>query len=775
MVESKTLKDLSEHQIKQIDKLITEMSLEEKMAQLTGASVRSLLDEDEQLSREKMTKHLGRGIGQITISAGATTLAPEQTAENANTIQRFLAEETRMGIPAVFNDECVAGFVGMGATHFPQAIGMGAAWNPELSRRMSDIIRQQARAAGSHLMYSPVFDVGRDPRWGRTEETWGEDPYLVSRIGVAFVQGLHGSDLREGVLATLKHFAAYSVSEGGRNCAPVHVGARELREIFLLPFEAAVKEAGAESVMAAYHDIDGVPCSGDQTLLTGILRDEWGFKGIVIADWGSVEMLHTLHKTAADFTDAGKQALAAGLDVETPDEVCYTDGLTAAVRRGEFPEEIVDRAVRRHLRVKMLLGLFEHPYVPATETQKIFDIPAHRSLALEAAQQSMTLLKNEGCLLPLKKDLKTIAVIGPNADTTHSLLGDYSYSVYRKLEGDAVKIVSVLEGIRNKVTPQTKVLHANGCGVMDDSTDGFDEAVRTANNADVVVAVVGGHSALHEGGTSGENIDRAELNLPGAQEELLKALHRTGKPLVVVLTNGRPLAIEWAAENAPAILEAWLPGEEGGNAVADVLFGDVNPGGKLPVSLLRAGGQAPAPYNVRPASFSDRAYYAFTERRPRYPFGHGLSYTEFTYSDLEITPEEVHDEANVAIACQVENSGGRTGDEVVQLYIHDPVACVTRPIKELKGFRRIRLAPGEKRKLTFALPVELLAYYDLAMNLVVEPGTIEVMVGSSSEDIRLKGLFDLAEKRVVKQRQCFLTEVTVAETAPTVVEVGGAS
>jgi len=754
---------LSERQTRRIEELIAEMTLEEKVAQLTGASMYKLLGEDKQLCREKMAELLGRGIGQITLSGGATELPPERTAENANTIQRFLAEETRLGIPAIVNDECLAGYVCMGATHFPQAIGMAAAWNPELTRRMSDVIRQQARAAGSHLMYSPVVDVGRDPRWGRTEETWGEDPYLVSRIGVAFAQGLHGADLRQGVLATLKHFAAYSVSEGGRNCAPVHMGPRELREVFLLPFEAAIKEAGVQSVMAAYHDIDGVPCSGDPKLLTGILRDEWGFEGIVVADWGSVAMLHTVHHTAADLTEAGKQALSAGLDIETPGAACYSNGLIEAVRRGEFPGSVVDRAVRRHLRVKMLLGLFEQPYVAAADTRTVFDIPAHRALALEAARQSMTLLKNEGNLLPLAKDLKSIAVVGPNADSTHSLLGDYSYSVYRKLEGDAVRIVSVLQGIRDKVSPQTRVHYAKGCDVTGDSTDGFGQALRIADEADVVIAVVGGRSALHEGATSGENIDRAELNLPGMQEELLKALHRTGKPLVVVLVNGRPLAIEWAAKNAAAILEAWLPGEEGGNAVADVLFGDVNPGGKLPVSLLRTAGQVPTAYNRREASFSRRAHYAFTDRNPVFPFGHGLGYSTFAYSGLEIAPASVVDEPDVRIACHVENTGSRAGDEVVQLYVRDPVASVTRPRQELKGFCRVHLGPGEKRKLVFTLPIEQLAFYDAGMNLVVEPGEIEVMVGSSSEDIRLNGRLDLTSRREIRQRRRFATEVATFE------------
>jgi len=754
------MSDVSTQQAARIDALMGEMTLEEKIAQLTGVKLGVLVEEDGTLSDAKLVEHLSSGIGQITLSGGATTLPPEETAENANAVQRFLKENTRLGIPAIVNDECLAGFVSMGATHFPQAIGMGAAWNPALTTRMAEVIRRQARAVGSTLMYSPVFDVGVDPRWGRTEETWGEDPYLVSRIGVAFVRGLHGDDLRAGVVATLKHFAGYSAPEGGRNLAPARMGPRELREVFLLPFEAAVKEAGAQSVMAAYHDIDGVPCAANRELLTDILRGEWGFKGMVIADWGVVEMLQSAHHVADDLTDAGRQALAAGLDIETPGNVCYSR-LTNAVRRGEFSEEIVDRAVQRHLRIKMLLGLFDDPFVTAAEAGRVFDLPEHRAVALDAARASMTLLKNEGHLLPLDKSIKSIAVVGPNADSTRALLGDYSYSVYSELDQDAVKIVSVLEGIRNKLSADTEVHYATGCDVMDTSTDGFSEAIRTAEKADVVIAVVGGRSALHRGGTSGENIDRAELTLPGVQVDLLKALHKTGKPLAVVLVNGRPLALEWPAKNVSAILEAWLPGEEGGTAVADVLFGDVNPGGKLPVSLLRTAGQAPTPYHVRPSSFASTAHYAFTERELRYPFGHGLSYTSFEYSALHIAPDKVIGEEDIRISCDVQNAGDRVGDEVVQLYIRDPMASVGRPRKELKGFHRITLDPGEKKRLTFALPIDMLAFYDREMALVAEPGAFEVTIGSSSRDIRLEGDFELAEKRDVGNRRRFRTDVTV--------------
>lgn len=758
------MRNLSKDEQARIEAWVSEMSLEEKMAQLTGIGAPALLDEQQRVSDDLLAEHLGNGIGQITISAGGTTLPPERTIENANRIQEFLTEKTRHGIPAIFNDECIAGFVGMGATHFPQAIGMGSAWNPALTQRMADVIGRQARAMGSHLMYSPVFDVGCDPRWGRTEETWGEDPYLVSRIGIGYVSGLQGDAPRMQVVSTLKHFAGYSASEGGRNCGPVHLGPRELRELFLLPFEAAVKEIDVESVMAAYHDIDGVPCAGDHHLLTEILRDEWGFPGIVVADWGVVQMLKDFHNTAADLTEAGKQALSAGLDIETPSAAGYTEGLIEAVEAGDFPGEIVDEALRRHLRVKTLLGLFDDSCTPSEGIGEKLDTAEDRAIALEAAQASMTLLKNDNNLLPLKKDMQTIAVIGPNADCTRALLGDYSYSVYmgERLDGDAVKIVSVLEGIRNKLGPGADVRYAEGCSVFDSATDGFDEAVQTAADADVVIAVMGGRSALHKNGTSGENLDRATLGLPGAQEELLKALHATGKPVVLVLTNGRPLAIEWAAENVPAILEAWLPGEEGGTAVADALFGDINPGGKLPVSLLRTSGQAPMPYNIRPSSLADHAKYVDSERTPVYPFGHGLSYTTFAYSALAIDTPVVTDEDSVGISCTVENTGSRPGDEIVQLYLRDPVASVARPQKELKGFARVSLEPGAGKTLTFRLPVEMLAFHDRDVELMVEPGEFLVMIGSSSEAIHLESRFEVATERQITGRQRFLTECTIA-------------
>jgi beta-glucosidase len=752
---------LTPEQERRVEELLAAMTLEEKSAQITAVGIGELM-EDGRLSRPLMERHLQHGIGQMTRIAGATTLDPPEVAALANEIQRFLVEETRLGIPAIVHEECLSGFMGMKGTTFPQAIGMGATWDPGLITQVTAVIRQQARAAGSHLMLAPLADIARDPRWGRTEETFGEDPYLVSRMATAYVRGLQGDDLTQGVAATLKHFAGYGFSEGGRNCAPVHVGPREFREHFLFPFQVAIREGGALSVMAAYHDVDGVPASGDRWLLTRVLRDEWGFEGIVVADYGSISMLYNFHHVAADAAEAGRVALQAGLDVELPSHECYGETLLHAVRQGIVSEELVDRAVRRHLRVKAALGLLDGALVKPEAAALVFDTPEQRELAREVARRSITLLKNQGGLLPLPKDARAIAVVGPNANSTQHLLGDYAYTTHFLHERDAVPIVTVLEGVRAKVSPQTEVHHAEGCGITEFSPSDFAAALRAANLSDTVIAVVGDKSAVAHGGTSGEHLDATQLGLPGAQEELLRMLSTVGKPLIVVLVNGRPMGSEWLVENATAIVEAWLPGEEGGNAIADVLFGDCNPGGKLPVSILRNAGQAPNVYNRHLTSHPSFQKYVDAEREPLFPFGHGLSYTEFAYSNLRITPAEVTTEDEVEVSCEVRNVGEQAGDEVVQLYIHDPLASVARPRRELKGFARISLEPGATKRVTFHLPLDLLAYYDPEMNLGVEAGEIQVMIGSSSEDIRLEGKFELREGRSLSELGRMRTEVEIA-------------
>jgi len=746
--------------------LLERMTLEEKIAQLGSVPCKfdfiphlGLL-EIGKFSEEKAKQILNEGMGQITRLMGGTRdiTSPREAAKIANEIQRFLIEETRLGIPVIIHEECLSGFMAYGATTFPQAIGLASTWDPEILQKITGVIRRQMRSIGAHQGLAPVLDVARDPRWGRNEETYGEDPYLVARMGVSYVKGLQGDDLSSGVIATPKHFAAHGFSEGGRNQASVHVPPREFREVYLFPFEAAVREGGAFSLMNAYHDIDGVPCGASRELLTEVLREQWGFKGYVVSDYWAIKMLQTFHHVATDGKDAAVQALEAGIDLELPTAEYYDEPLLRAVKEEIISEATIDRAVSRILRAKFLLGLFENPYIDVAKVPEAFDSVEDRILALEAARESIVLLKNDG-ILPLSKKVKSLAIVGPNADSTRNLHGDYSYIAHLRCEKDAVPTVSILQGIRNKVLPEVNMYCEKGCDISGASTDGFKEALEIAGKSEVVIAVVGENSGLSETDTSGEGRDRADLGLPGVQENLVKALHELGKPVVVVLVNGRPLSVEWIAENCSAIIEAWLPGEEGGNAVAEVLFGDYNPSGRLPVSFPRDVGQIPVNYSRRPSSLRD---YVSIASNPLFPFGHGLSYTRFEYSSLAISPKKVGPAGKVMISFDVKNAGSQKGDEVAQLYIRDNVASVTRPVKELKGFKRVMLKPQEKRTITFGLSIDQLAFYDRCMRLIVEPGTFNIMVGSSSEDIKLTGSFEVVgDVKVTPSDRTFFSEVTV--------------
>ncbi|SFL72497.1 glycoside hydrolase family 3 N-terminal domain-containing protein [Halanaerobium salsuginis] len=754
-----------------VEILISEMTLEEKVAQLGSVGPDKIMEAGK-FSQQKAEKYLKNGIGQITRIAGASALEPEKAAELANQVQKYLAEETRLGIPALIHEECLSGYMGKGGTTFPQSIGIASSWEPELLKRQTDVIRKQLRSIGAHLALSPVADVARDLRWGRVEETFGEDPYLVAEMVNAYVAGLQGEKLSEGIIATLKHFAGHSYSEGGRNHAPVNLSERELRETFLFPFEAAIKTAKAGSVMNAYHDIDGIPCAASRQLLTDILRGEWGFDGIVVSDYWSIKMLYNEHKIAVDLQEAGIKALSAGLDIELPETECYGHNLVKAVKEGLISEKIIDQAVSRHLLTKFKTNIFEKRYVNTDQINSLFETPAQRELARESSRKTMVLLKNESAILPLSKQIESIALIGPSAASTRNLLGDYAYSAHVDSKEDAVDIVSIMAGIKAKISSETKLNYAAGCNIMDQNKDGFSQAVKAAQASQVAVVVVGGKSGLSgmgenensedevvdfEGGaflselqnttdTTGEHHDRTSLNLPGVQEELVKEIVKTGTPVIVVFVNGRPLSSQWIAENAAAILEAWLPGEEGGNGVADILFGDYNPGGKLPVSIPKNVGQLPIHYNRR--HMSHYRDYVFTGNRPLYPFGFGLSYTEFAYANLQISPQKFSGNSEITIQAEIENIGQCSGTEVVQLYVQDKIASLTRPLKSLKGFKRVELAAGEKKRISFILKAEQLAFYDKDMNLVVEPGEFEFMLGSSSTDIRLTNLVELIGDKI---------------------------
>jgi beta-glucosidase len=585
-------------------------------------------------------------------------------------------------------------------------------------------------------------------------------------MGAAFVRGLQTDDIREGIIATGKHFLAYGVSEGGMNWAPAHVPERELREVFLPPFEAAIAAAGLASVMNAYHELDGMPCGASRGLLTDLLRGQLGFEGLVVSDYFGVHMLAEYHHVAADKAKAAHLALEAGIDIELPSTDCYGAPLKSAVASGAITEALIDEVVGRVLAMKFRLGLFDRALVEPEQAAHVFDTPAQRDLAREIACKSIVLLKNTGDLLPLDKDISSIAVIGPNANNVRHQMSDYSYPAHIEtllemieqpgqlpmslpdrieLADIGVAMVSVLDGIRSRVGPRTAVRHAHGCDVLGDSQEGFAEAVAAARGAEVAIIVVGDKGGLTYSCSSGESRDRAELQLPGVQEQLVRAIAATDTPVVVVLMTGRPVAIPWIAEHIPAVLEVWLPGEEGGSAVAEVLFGEANPGGRLPISFPRAVGQVPVYYNHKPSGGRShwKGDYVEMSTKPLFPFGFGLSYTGFTYANFRLDRQQVPADQQVAISVDVSNTGSRAGDEVVQLYVHDAQASVTRPVKELKGFKRLSLTPGQTRTVTFHLPIAQLGFYNQHMDYVVEPGVIEVLVGSSSEDIRAQGAFTI--------------------------------
>jgi len=778
-------KDKNQPIERRVEDLISRMTLDEKIAQLSAVWVYEVLD-DRGFSSDKAASRIGHGIGQITRIAGASNLDPESCARIANEIQKYLVENTRLGIPAIVHEESCSGFMAKGATCFPQTIGVASTWNPEMARAIGEVIRVQMKAAGAHQALAPLLDVTRDPRWGRTEETFGEDPYLVAQMGIGYINGLQGDGLHDGIMATGKHFVGYGMSEGGMNWAPAHIPERELREVYLFPFEAAVREAKLASIMPAYHEIDGIPCHASSRLLKDILRDEWGFEGLVVSDYFAINMLYKYHKLNPDKVLAAKKAIESGVDIELPSTDCYGSPLKAAVEQGLLSEEAIDMVVARVLEHKFRLGLFENPYVEPAVTKTVFETPQQRQLARRVARESVVLLKNENNLLPLSKEIRSIAVIGPNAHSIRNMIGDYAYPCHIETlmnmaqtfdtagpehvdlaDKDLfVSMVTILDGIREKVSENTEVLYAKGCDVLGDDTSGFAEAIEIAQKADVAIVVVGDRAGLIHGCTSGEARDRSDLNLTGKQEELVKAVHATGTPVVVVLVNARPVSISWIHENVPAILEVWLPGEEGGRAVADVLFGDYNPGGKLPISFPRTVGQVPVYYSHKPSGGRSHWLGDYVEgsTKPLYPFGYGLSYTTFEYSNLRITPQDVDASGQVSIQVDVTNTGKMAGDEVVQLYVHIPAQNVTRPVKELKGFKRISLDPGQSKTVIFELPVALLGFYDENMDFVVEPGKVDVFVGSSSEDIRVSGEFNLVgEKFIIGNNKKFTTKVMVED------------
>jgi beta-glucosidase len=773
-------RDASLPTAERVDDLLARMTPEEKLAQLGSLWVFEILD-GAGVDPAKAAERLGAGIGEITRVAGATNFELPVVAALANEIQRVLVEETRLGIPAIVHEECLHGLLARDAMCYPQSIGMAAAWDPELVASIAQRLGRQLRAFGAHQALAPILDVARDPRWGRIEETYGEDPYLVAELGAAYVRGLQ-ADGSDGVLATGKHMVGHGLPEGGLNRAPAHIGPRELRDVYLFPFEAAVRDAGMRSVMHAYEDIDGVPCVASHELFTATLRGEWGFDGIVVSDYAGIDELVDSHAIVEDLGRAAALALEAGIDADLPSTGGYGGPLAQALAAGQVDEALVDRAVARVLRVKFELGLFESPYVDPERSTPVMDEDS--ALAREAARASIVLLENDGTL-PLREDLATIAVIGPNADSVRNLLGDYSHVAHIEtllemrerrnpfgfpvpegldLTGDLDGRATILDAVRARCSAATEVRYAPGCGILDGEDGQIEEAVAAARGADVAVVVVGEKSGLIEGCTCGEARDRLELTLPGRQEELVAAVAATGTPIVLVLVSGRPLGIEAAADASSAVLCAWCPGDEGPAAIADVLFGDVNPGGKLPVTVPRHVGQIPIHYAHKPSGGRSHWHgdYVDGSHLPLWPFGHGLSYTSFALSGLTLDRERMDAGGEVAVTVEVENVGERAGDEVVQLYVRDPEASVTRPVKELRGFRRVRLDRGERRRVTFRLAAEQLAFTDREGELVVEPGRVRIMVGTSSSDLPCQADIEITGETVVlHERSRYFTPVTV--------------
>lgn len=752
-----------------VSDLLTRMTIEEKVGQLLcplGWEMYEIKDEAISPSSKfkQMMKDRHFGMLWATYRADPWTkktlsngLNPALAAKAGNALQKYVMENTRLGIPLFLAEEAPHGHMAIGATVFPTGIGMAATWSPQLIEEVGKAIGKEIRLQGGHISYGPVLDLARDARWSRVEETFGEDPVLTGDIGQAMVKGLGSGDLSRAysTLATLKHFLAYGISESGQNGNPSFAGMRELHENFLPPFRQAI-DAGALSVMTSYNSMDGIPCTANQYLLTELLRNEWHFKGLVVSDLYSIEGIHESHFVAPTMEDAATMALTAGVDVDLGGDAYMN--LINAVNSGRVSISVLDTAVSRVLRQKFEMGLFENPYVDPEKAKKEVRNEEHISLARRVAQASITLLKNDRSLLPLSKTISHIAVIGPNADNRYNMLGDYT----APQEEENVK--TVLDGIRKKLEssqhlssqiehPQVdypQVEYVKGCAIRDTTNCNIAQAVAAARRSDVIVAVVGGSSArdfktsYKETGAAiaddttlsdmecGEGFDRVTLSLLGKQQELLTALKATGKPLVVVYIEGRPLDKTWASENADALLTAYYPGQEGGNAIADVLFGDYNPAGRLPISVPRSVGQIPIYYNKKAPQSHD---YVEMSATPLYSFGYGLSYTTFTYSDLQISPLASH---SFEVSFRVRNAGSYDGEEVAQLYLRDEYASVVQPLKQLKHFERFHLKRGETKSVKFILSEKDFALINREMNTVVEPGTFQLMIGASSDDIRLQ-------------------------------------
>lgn len=768
--------------------LLDRMTLEEKAAQ-TASPFGTVVDAHEPPEL---------GWGAATAAIAALDLPPREAAARVNELQRKHIQDTRLGIPVLLAEEALLGFKVQGATTFPDAIAQSATWDPELVAEMAAEIGAQMTVLGARMALSPLADVARDPRWGRIGETYGEDPYLVGAMASAFVRGLQNAVPDRPVIAALKHFVAYGASDGGRNTEPAQVGERMLREFYGLPFEMAIRDGGADGIMPSYNNLDGVPVTGSPALLDDLLRGEYGFDGIVISDLDAIGQLHTKHGVSASFVDAFADAIRAGVDLDLDNRVS-TGRVIDAVQTGLLSEAELDRAVSAILRAKFRLGLFEHPYVDIESIPDLLDTAQARSLARRVAERSIVLLQNDPVdgspLLPLSAHPGTVAVIGPNADRPLGQLGHYAYQVLDSMtkrfalaanprarvedvEGlrgktgaddatllvETVPLVTFLDGVRERVGENTRVLYEAGCPVERADRSGIPAAVEAARHADVAILVIGDQAGINGFGTVGEGLDSATCELPGVQRELVEAVLDTGTPTVVILSHARPYIIPWLAERAPAILSAWLGGEEAGAATAAVLFGDVNPAGRLPIALLENVGAAPLPY-WRSLQASDS--YVDGSAGAVFPFGHGLSYTQFEYSDLKLQSPHVATAGVIRCTFTVTNTGDRPGDEVVQIYGRDLVGRTVRRTRVLLGFRRLTLAAGEAQRVLVEIPAEMFALWDQRDGWMVEPGAVRLFVGGSSADTPLRGRVELVgELHPCSRRRALWSTVTPGAKMP---------
>jgi len=752
--DSPVYRDAAQPTEARVEDLLRRMTLAEKVGQINmpcvyvgglGSDVPGKMEGCRKFTLGRLEPGIGPAGGFFTLANQVLLEGPGQQARFFNDLQQLAIKQTRLGIPLLQTEEGTHGMMCSLGTIFPEGPGLGSMWNLDLVREIYAAAAREARAVGIHQLCTLVVEPIRDPRLGRNQEAYSEDPFFCGRMAQTIVEAVQGGDIRspEHVVSVLCHYPGQSQPASGFERGAMEISERALREVFLVPWVAGIKKAGALGVMATYPTIDGTPVHASEWILTKILREELGFQGLVLSEGSGIETIIYEH-LAKDYKDAGAIALNAGVDVGISYESAYMRDMIANVEQGLIPEALLDRAVRRILTMKFRLGLFEDPLVDVARAQQVVHNAKHQELALQAAREAIVLLRNEGNLLPLSKDVDSIAVIGPNADHAKNQLGDYvSHTVLQD-------IVTILEGVKAAVSPKTKVEYVKGCDVVGTGYNEISKAQDAAKRAKVAIVVVGENEwgSPNKTGTDGEGYDAATLELTGLQLELVKAVHETGTPTVVVLVNGRPLAIPWIAEQVPAVVEAWLPGEKGGQAVADVLFGDCNPSGRLTVTVPRHVGQLPVYYNHKPSKsyWVEHGWgkpYVDMNPKPLYEFGYGLSYTKFEYSNLKVEPKTAGIGGSVRVSADIENTGDRPGTEVVQLYINDVISSVVTPVKQLRGFEKIPLRPGEKKAISFVLTPEHLALLNRHLEWVVEPGTFQVMVGHSSKDIRLTGAFDV--------------------------------